>query len=64
MFGNLLQDAVGIGVRAVNLVDGHNDWHFGGLGVVDGLDGLRHNTVVRGDNQDHNVSDLGASSTH
>ena len=32
---------------------------LGGLGVVDGLDGLGHDAVVGRDDQDHDVGDLG-----
>ena len=34
------------------------------LGVVDGLDGLRHDAVVGGDHQDRHVGQLGAAGTH
>ena len=62
--GQLLLDAVGIGFGLVDLVDGHDDGHVGGLGVVDGLEGLRHHAVVGGDHDDHNVGDLGAAGSH
>ncbi len=32
--------------------------------MVDGLDGLRHDAVVGGDDQDDDVRDLGATGTH
>ena len=34
------------------------------LGVVDGLHRLRHDTVVGGDDQDHDVGGLGAARAH
>ena len=36
----------------------------GGLGVVDRLDGLRHDAVVGGDNEHGDVGDLGAAGAH
>ncbi len=38
--------------------------HVGGLGVVEGLDGLRHHAVVGGHHQDDDVGDLGAPGAH
>ncbi len=38
--------------------------HVGGLGVVDGLDGLGHDAVVGGHHQDHDVRHLGATGAH
>jgi hypothetical protein len=37
---------------------------LGGLGVVDGLEGLGHDAVVGGDHDDHDVGDLGAAGSH
>ena len=36
--GELLLDALGLGVGLVDLVDGHDDRHAGGAGVVDGFE--------------------------
>ena len=61
----LLLDAVDIGARQVNLVDGHHDFHVrSGLGVIDGLDRLRHEPVVRGHDQDNNVRHRGSARAH
>ena len=38
--------------------------HVGGLGVVDGFEGLRHHAVVGGNHDDDDVGDLGAAGTH
>ena len=38
VLADLLEHAVGVGVGLVHLVDGHDDRHLGGLGVVDRLD--------------------------
>ena len=62
--GELLLDAVGLRVGLVDLVDGHDDRHAGGLGVVDGLDRLRHDAVVGGHHQHHDVGHLGAARAH
>ena len=53
-----------IDVGQVDLVKRHHDRHVGGLGVGDGLDGLRHHSIVGGDNQDDDIRDIGASGTH
>ena len=60
----LLAHAVGVRAGLVDLVDGHHDGHVCGLGVVDGLDGLRHDAVVGGHHQDDDVGHLGAAGAH
>ena len=62
--GELLLDAVGLGVRLVDLVHRHHDGHAGRLGVVHGLDRLRHHAVVGGHHQDDDVRDLGPAGAH
>ena len=62
--GELLLHAIGIGLGLVDLVDGDNDRNFGGLGVIDGFEGLRHHAVVGSNHDDDDVGDLGAASTH
>ena len=57
-------DAVGLGIGFVDLVDGDDDRHLRGLRVIDGFDGLRHDSVVGGDDDDHDVGDFGTASTH
>ena len=41
----------GLADGKVDLVDRHHDLNLGGLGVVDGLDRLRHQPVIGGDNE-------------
>ncbi len=48
----------------VDLVDGDDDGHVGGLGVVERLDRLRLDTVVGGDHQHHDVGHLRTTGTH
>ena len=60
----LLAHTVGVGAGLVDLVDGHHDRHVCGLCVVDGLDGLRHDAVVGGDDQDDDVGHLGTAGAH
>ncbi len=62
--GELLLHALGQRARFVNFVDCNNDRHFGGVGVVNGFDGLRHHAVVGGDDQHDNVRGFGAARTH
>ena len=53
--------ALRVGVGLVDLVDGDDDRNLGRLGVIDRLDGLRHDAVVGGDHQDDDVGDAGAA---
>ncbi len=62
--GELLLDAIGIRLGLVDLVHGHDDRHFGGLGVIDGFERLGHHAVVRGHHDDDDVRHLGAAGTH
>ena len=64
VLGELGHDPGGVGVLAVDLVDGHDDRHLGGLGVVDGLDGLGHDAVVGRHDQHHDVGGVGAAGPH
>ena len=64
IFRQLLFDPLRIRSIPVYLVDGHDDGHPRGFGMVNGLHGLGHNAVVRSHHQDNHVRHLGASSTH
>ena len=64
VLGQLGLDAVGVGVRLVDLVEGDDDRHLGRAGVVDRLQRLGHHAVVGGDHQDRDVGDLGAACAH
>ena len=56
--------AVRIGLRLVDLVDRHDDRDAGGLGVIDGLDRLRHDAVVGRNHEHDDVRHLGAAGAH
>ena len=60
----LLLDALGIRLGLVDLVDRDDDRHLAGLGVRDRFLRLRHHAVVGGDDQNHDVGDLGAARAH
>ena len=62
--GELLLDALRLGFGLIDLVDGHDNRHAGGLGVVDGFERLRHHAIVRRHHQDDDVGDLGAAGAH
>ena len=64
VLGQLLEHAVRVRARLVDLVDRHDDRHVRRLGVVDRLDGLRHDAVVRRDDKDRDIRDLRAARTH
>ena len=53
-----------IRLRQVDLVDRDDQRHAGILGVRDRLDRLRHDRVVRRDDEDDDVRDLRAARTH
>ena len=57
-------DPVRIRVGLVDLVDRHDQRHLGRLGVVDGLDRLRHHAVIGRDHQHDDVRHLGAAGAH
>ena len=60
----LFLDPVGQGLGLINLVDRHDDRHFGGMGVVDGFERLRHHTVIRRDNEHHNIRGFRSAGAH
>ena len=64
IFCQLLLHFIHIGAGFVNFVDGDDDLHTGRLRMVDGLHGLGHHAVVRGNHQDCDVRGLGAAHTH
>ena len=64
VLGQLLLDALGVGVGLIHLVDGNDDGDLGGLGVVDGLDGLRLDAVLRRNDEDRDIRDHRAAGTH
>ena len=62
--GQLALHALRLRFRLVNLVDGHDDGHVRGLGVIDGFLRLRHHAVVGGNHQHHDVRHLRAARAH
>ncbi len=62
--GELLFDAIGVGFGLVDLVHGYDDRNLGGLGVIDGLEGLRHYAVVRRNHDDDDIRHFGAAGAH
>ncbi len=64
LLGELLHDAVRVGVLAVDLVEGHHDRHVGRLGVVDRLDRLRHDAVVGGHDEHDDVGHARPAGAH
>ena len=63
-FHELLADPLGVGVFAVDLRDRDDDRDLGDPGVADRLDGLGHDTVVGGDDEDRDVGRLRAAGPH
>ena len=62
--GQLGLDAVRVGVRLVDLVEGDDDRHLGRLGVADRLERLGHHAVVGGDHDHRDVGHPGAAGAH
>jgi hypothetical protein len=57
-------NTLGIGGRQIDLVDGDEDGHAGFACVIDGLDRLRLDAVVGGNDEHHHVRDAGAAGAH
>ena len=64
VLGQLAAHALDVGVRLVDLVDGHDHRHLGGARVIDRFLRLRHDAVVGGDDEDDDVGHLRAAGTH
>ena len=60
----LLHHPLRIGFGLVDLVDGDDDRRFGCFGVANCLDGLRHDAVVGGHDQNDDVGDFRAARAH
>ena len=61
---NLVDIGRRVGVGQVDLVQGDHDRDLGRLGVGDGLDGLGHDAVIGGHDQDHDVRHVGSAGPH
>ena len=64
MLQQLLLDASRIRLRQVDLVDRNDERNRRVPRVRDRLDGLRHDAVIGGDDEDDDVGDLRAARTH
>ena len=64
MLGELALHVVGVRVGLVDLVQRDDHRHARGLEVRDRLDRLRLDAIVRGDDEDRDVSDLRATGAH
>ena len=64
ILGQLLLDAVGVGTDLIHLVDRNDDRDTRRLCVVDALNGLRHDAVVRRDHKDRDVGHHCAAGAH
>ena len=64
VFRQLLQDMVRVGAGLIDLIDCDDDRDLRGLRMVDGLDGLRHDAVVRRHNEHGDIRALCAAGTH
>ena len=62
--GEFLPDAIRVRIGLVNLVYGNDEGHRTGLGVLYCFFGLRHDTVIRGHDQDDDIRYPGAARAH
>ena len=62
--GQLGLHPVGVRIRLVDLVEGDDDRDLRRLGVADGLEGLGHDAVIGGHDDDRDVRDAGAAGAH
>ena len=64
LLAELALDALGVGLRLVDLVDGDDDGDLRRLRVRDGLLRLRHDAVVGRDDEDDDVRHARAAGAH
>ena len=65
MLLQLFLHAIEIRAREIHLIYGHHDLHvWRGLGVINCFDRLRHNAVLSGDDQHHDVGYIRATRAH
>ena len=64
VLGQLAAHLRGVSAFLVDLVHSHHDRHLRRLGVIQRLDGLRLDSVIRSHNQDRDVGHLGTTRTH
>ena len=64
VLGQALLRLLRICITQIDLVDRHQDRAARSLGVLDGLDGLRHHAVVGRDDEHDDVGDRGAARAH
>ncbi len=64
MLQQFLHNALRIGLRLVDLVDGDDDRGLGRLGVADRFDRLRHDAVVGRHHENDDVGDFRAARPH
>src|ERR1700730_12764264 len=64
MLQQLAAHALWFGVRLVDLVDRHDHRDLGGARMGDRFRRLRHHAIVRGDDENDDVRDLGAARAH
>ena len=64
MFEQAGADIVRIGFRLVHLVDRNDHRNAGGLRVIDGLDRLRHDAIIGGHDEYHDIGHVRAALTH
>ena len=63
-FLKLAFDLVEIRAGSIDLGDRDDDLDLGGLGVVERLEGLRHDAVIGGDDEHDDVGDVRAARAH
>ena len=62
--GQFFPDLVGVSSRFINFVYREYNGYSGSTGMIDGLNGLRHDVIIGCNNDDGNIRYLGTSGTH
>ena len=64
MLLQLAFDAIDVGPRQIDFVNGDHDGDFGGLGVLESFEGLRFDAVIGRHDENDNVRHGGATGAH
>ena len=62
--GQLVFDAIWIGAFFIHFVDRNDQWHTGSPSMLNRFFGLWHDSVIRRNDQNHNIGRLCTASTH
>ncbi len=64
MFGQLLFNAIRVRGLLINFIKRHHNRDIGCAGMVNGFLGLRHDSVISGDDQDNHIGHMRTTGPH